>query len=129
MTQPDSVSQLTNLLLAASIHHLRITTESLPVGQIDVDRTGMIAKIDQWTEALLNVESKDYVGKPLEALLGTCANLLVKKISRGEEGYAGSCKLLVACPKGSNLKELVAQLVVVKSLEPFRYAISVIFTA
>lgn len=82
--------ELTNLLVSASVQHLNLCLETLPVGRIEVCRFGQIRFVDEWTEALLGIDAKELIGVSLEDLVGAKAFGLMMGMPIDDCGQIGS---------------------------------------
>lgn len=110
---------LAELLMVASVHHLRTVTEVLPVGEIAVDHTGCIRSVDQFTTALLGGDGKVLLGLHVDKLMeNSLSELVASPDSVRAIGIDFSRVAEVAF-------DLEARMVLVPSLEPhfFRFCI------
>ncbi len=111
----------TDLLLVASVHHLRSTLEMMPVGLMKVNRRGEIEFIDEYSEALLNYSNNDLKGKPISTIIGDYADIFDNSISKNELGYIGQFML-----EGKSSK-IAARIVMVDSIETHLFSFNIIF--
>jgi len=86
---------VTDLLLVASVQHLRLTIEELGVGLITADRNGFIIALDQWSEALIGYTTGEVTGKELSVIFGASSELFMSAIRTNNPGYLGKIQLLV----------------------------------
>lgn len=123
MTITPATANLTELLLMASVHHLRVTTEPLPVGQITLNRDGYIQSIDRFTEAVLNLEGAEVKGKHLSHILADCSRELIEMLK--DDYFDKPIPISFGLPGRHSVQ---AMLVLVNSLAPCAYALSIIYT-
>lgn len=114
---------MTHLLLRASVHHLRITLEALPVGEICVNRFGKIESIDPWTEQFLGVDEDSLRGEAIDTLFPDCSIDFAQMVPLKHLGYVGR----VDFQSRENVP-VGAHVVAATSLQPHKYVFSLIYS-
>ncbi len=111
----------TDLLMVASVHHLRSTLEPMPVGLMKLNRRGEIDFIDEYSETLLDFKNSDLKGKPVGTIFGDYSETVGRAIAEQKLGYIGRFML-----DGKNSK-IAAEIVMVRSIEPHLFSFNIIF--
>ena len=94
--------QFAKVLCAASVQHLHLQLETLPVGLIVVDKNAAIVAADEWSEELLGFDSKSEKGRSLTNIFGEVAETWSRALSKRETGYLGCLSMVTRT--GTNLK-------------------------
>lgn len=114
--------ELTNLLVDASVHHLHLTLETLPVGRIEVCKRGLIKTIDQWTECVLGYSAKDIIGKSLKEIVGDKALCLMESSNSKNFGKVGDIEFTTE--SGGIVSAVV---VLIPALNPYRIVFELVY--
>lgn len=115
--------EFTHLLLQASVQHLRLTLETLPVGNICIDRFGEIESVDEWTQDILDFDGDTLRGRNITDLFEDKTAKFFQMIRHGTPGYAGRTSL-----KTHMGEPLWAEIVIAPTLQPNKYAFSLVYT-
>jgi len=118
--------QITNntaLLFCASIHHVRITIEPLPVALIETAVDGTILAVDRLTNEILQVPAgTSLIGRHISSLFEESADEIMKRIKEGELGLIGSFSL-----KRLNAAPQTVQVVMTAGVQLHRIGFNIIF--
>lgn len=115
--------QVADLLCAASVQHLHLSLEQLPVGLIVVDQNAAILSTDEWSEQLLGFCSKNVKGRSITSIFGDISHDWINALSKHENSYFGCLPLTTK--SGVRLKIDVAA---APSLVPHRSELHIVFT-
>lgn len=117
--------ELSELLLAASVHHMHSMMEDLPVGQLSFDYQGHLKQIDDYSCSLLGLTDRN-LSKPvtLKDLLSGETPDLLDSFRKGDRGHCHWVSLRTV-----HGVEVAARLVLTESLEPFRYECAIIYSS
>ena len=113
----------TELLLAASTQHLRLTLEELPVGTIAVTDQGVIENIDGWVERRLEFDEKSLPGCSIASIFEDSASHVLELMRNRIYGFAGQ---LAMRTRSGSIR--VASIALMPGSYPRQFIFSVICT-
>ena len=119
----DQDKQLSKLLASASVHHLHLTLETLPVGQIEVCARGIITAIDEWAEIVLEYDKQELVGRNLKEILGEKSLLVMEKYKKNFFNERGDVSF-----KSSSGKTVEAVMTLIPTMESCKFVFNLVFT-
>jgi len=114
----------TNLLFAASIHHLRLTLEEIPIGTIAVTDQGIIESIDEWTEHQLEFDASSVRGSSIDMIFANNTQHILQLMRERIYGLVGEFALCTQA--GKYLPP--AKLAMMPGLDSHRFVFSLIYT-
>ena len=113
---------MTRLLLNASVQHMRLTMEELPIGSICVTKHGVIDSVDHFTESQLEFSASSLRGASLTILFGDQAFDFLECLRKQEIGFVWRTSV-----RTRSGQPLSAVLVLAQSLQPHLFAYAVFY--
>ena len=87
MRSNPSDNELMELLLEASMQHMRATMETMPIGMIQLSGTGIIKSIDQETERVLGFTENSLQGSSITVLLYESGFEFLKQLAAADPSF------------------------------------------
>lgn len=114
--------RVTDVMCAASVQHLQLRLETLPVGLIVVDKNAEIVSVDEWSAGLLGFDSKSERGRSITTIFGEVAKGWIQALGKQEASYLGC--LNMTSSTGIKLKVEIAS---APSMVPYLNDLHIIF--